>query len=89
MHSFVDPICDGCIAALGALGCHTCVQSHELQTSLQEFFVDKQDRITQKLQSEYCVVPKAVGDIPRVSVKVPAPSTAAGASVPVLSAATA
>lgn len=88
MHSFIDPACDGCIAALGALGCHSCVTNHELQASLHGFLVEKQDRITQSLQSQYCIVPKPVADIPKVAVAVPAPSTAAGASVPVLPAAT-
>jgi hypothetical protein len=85
MHSFLDPICDGCVTAMGTLGCRSCVEKHELQSALQEFLVDKQDRITQRIQSQYCLVPKAANDIPRVSIQAPAPSTALGSSVPVSS----
>jgi len=81
-HRFLDPICDGCLAAMGAFGCHSCIENHELAASTRGFLVDKQDRITQSLQSQYCIVPKAVADIPKASVGMPAPSTAAGASVP-------
>ena len=57
--SLADPLCDACVAGLGALGCKHCIQNEEVWDSvMQDIIVPQQPRIIASLQKQYCDTPK-------------------------------